>query len=158
MSLPPSFLHQYSCSPPKKSPKRPWEDAQIALALFCNWSTFIVATLSSLQANLCYSDDTPSPAIVLLLWCYTPVSMPVSKCYSSCAMANDTLCLVPDCFDLILHLDVDIRISAYLHICIIAYSAICIFAYLHIHLGAETEHSGLPVWMSSSAHPQNLWS
>ena len=60
------------------------------------------------SANLCYSDDTLSPAIVLLLWCYSPLSL-VFECYSSCAIATTPFCLVPDCFDLfhkveILHL------------------------------------------------------
>ena len=97
--FPPSFLHQYSCSPQKvpeitqkrRRPELPWPRS---------------ATAGS--ANLCYSDDTLSPAIVLLLWCYSPLSL-VFECYSSCAIATTPFCLVPDCFDLfhkveILHL------------------------------------------------------
>ena len=100
MSLPPklptSIFLQSPKSPrnhPKKRrrPELPWPRS---------------ATAGS--ANLCYSDDTLSPAIVLLLWCYSPLSL-VFECYSSCAIATTPFCLVPDCFDLfhkveILHL------------------------------------------------------
>ena len=97
--FPPSFLHQYSCSP-QTSPKLPKKRRRPELP----WSR--PATAGS--ANLCYSDDTLSPAIVLLLWCYSPLSL-VFECYSSCAIATTPFCLVPDCFDLfhkveILHL------------------------------------------------------
>ena len=79
--------------------KTPW----IALVID-QWSR----PASAGSANLCYSDDTLSPAIVLLLWCYSPLSL-VFECYSSCAIATTPFCLVPDCFDLfhkveILHL------------------------------------------------------
>ena len=84
MSLPPTFLHQYSCRPKNvpekrrrpKLPKRP--------------SSALDSPLRAVRANPCYSDgDTQSPAIVLLLWCYTPVSL-LSKCYSSCAIVTVT--------------------------------------------------------------------
>ena len=97
--FPPSFLHQYSCSP-QTSPKIPKKRRRPELP----WSR----PASAGSANLCYSDDTLSPAIVLLLWCYSPLSL-VFECYSSCAIATTPFCLVPDCFDLfhkveILHL------------------------------------------------------
>ena len=97
--FPPSFLHQYSCSP-QTSPKLPKKRRRPELP----WSR----SASAGSANLCYSDDTLSPAIVLLLWCYSPLSL-VFECYSSCAIATTPFCLVPDCFDLfhkveILHL------------------------------------------------------
>ena len=86
---------------PRNHPKTktPW----IALVID-QWSR----PASAGSANLCYSDDTLSPAIVLLLWCYSPLSL-VFECYSSCAIATTPFCLVPDCFDLfhkveILHL------------------------------------------------------
>ena len=85
---------------PKKSPKLPKKRRRPELP----WSR----TATAGSANLCYSDDTLSPAIVLLLWCYSPLSL-VFECYSSCAIATTPFCLVPDCFDLfhkveILHL------------------------------------------------------
>ena len=85
---------------PKKSPKLPKKRRRPELP----WPRSATAG----SANLCYSDDTLSPAIVLLLWCYSPLSL-VFECYSSCAIATTPFCLVPDCFDLfhkveILHL------------------------------------------------------
>ena len=85
---------------PQKSPKLPKKRRRPELP----WSRSATAG----SANLCYSDDTLSPAIVLLLWCYSPLSL-VFECYSSCAIATTPFCLVPDCFDLfhkveILHL------------------------------------------------------
>merc|ERR1712223_1326241 len=71
---------------PKKSPKSPKKRRRPELP----WSR----PASAGSANLCYSDDTLSPAIVLLLWCYSPLSL-VFECYSSCAIATTPFCLVP---------------------------------------------------------------
>ena len=80
---PPSYIN--IPADPKMSPKK--EDAQNCPK---RPSSALASPLRAVRANPCYSDgDSQSPAIVLLLWCYTPVSL-LSKCYSSCAIVTVT--------------------------------------------------------------------
>ena len=118
---------------PQNVPKRPWEDA-----LNCPGPVLHLAQLPyywppwAVRANPCYSDDALSPAIVLLLWCYTPISV-VSKCYSSCAMATTPFVLSPTVL-----------------------TCSCTRRAANSRGCRNRAYSGLPVWMSSDT--PNLWS